>query len=148
MHITSGATGIESQGGRAARNRAAWCVLLVWLAMVWGCATPSGREQTTLPECVSPKLARPLSLLDAGRYTDAMIEAQNPAGEELGESGLLRLAGELDVTQPQQLADELLAKLSAWRGGKPAEDDQTLVVMHHNASDPPKLPSGSTSTHV
>ncbi len=72
-------------------------------------------------------------------YTDAMIEARNARGDELGEEGLLRMASALNVAQPQQLTDALLEKVSAWRGGRPAEDDQTLVVMHHNASDPPKM---------
>jgi len=104
MHITSGATGIESQGGRAARNGAAWCVLLVWLAMVWGCATPSGREQTTLPPGVSPKLARPLSLLDAGRYTDAMIECIDLARQDPFLPGLAEVEQKIVRTMAEQRA--------------------------------------------
>lgn len=69
-------------------------------------------------------------------YTDALIEAKSPDGRLIGEEGLLGLIRTLDTRHPEQLAQSLLARLKDYRGGKPADDDVTLVVMHHNANKP------------
>jgi serine phosphatase RsbU (regulator of sigma subunit) len=73
-------------------------------------------------------------------YTDAMIEAQDPAGKELGEAGLLALASSLDPSEPGMLGTALLRTVEAYRGGRPAEDDETLLVLRHNGTEPPPMP--------
>jgi len=73
-------------------------------------------------------------------YTDALIEAaKNGDGEQLGEQGLQRLAEQLDPNQPQVMAERLLSRVAQWRGGEPADDDQTLIVVYHNGSGPPRM---------
>ena len=69
-------------------------------------------------------------------YTDALIEARrNGDGALLGEEGLLDLARQCSPTSPQAFGQSLLQALETYRGGTPADDDQTLLVLHHNASE-------------
>ena len=72
-------------------------------------------------------------------YTDAYIEVVRPDGQALGEQGLLELAREIDVTEPQHFARRLIERVSEWSHHAPQMDDQTLIVLHHNASNPPPL---------
>jgi serine phosphatase RsbU (regulator of sigma subunit) len=67
-------------------------------------------------------------------YTDALTEATTPQGKQLGEAGLLELVRFLDPTDPARLATTLIDKLDHYRGGRPAEDDLTFLLLHHNAS--------------
>lgn len=71
-------------------------------------------------------------------YTDSLMEAMNPLGEQLGEAGLLELARSLDPARPELVSDGLLAGVDRHRAGRPADDDVTLIVLHHNASEPPR----------
>lgn len=73
-------------------------------------------------------------------YTDAMIEAQDPAGNELDERGLLEMVSGLDPSDPAGLGTGLIRAVEAYRGGRPAEDDETLLVLRHNATEPPPMP--------
>ena len=75
-------------------------------------------------------------------YTDGLIEARNPRDEQLGEDGLLHLMEGINPRDTPQVIPSLLEELTAWRGGVPRDDDQTLVLLHHNASDPPKITVG------
>lgn len=70
-------------------------------------------------------------------YTDAVTEAKDPAGKMLGEEGLLGLARTLPRASAPEIGDALLGALSRWRDGAPAHDDETLLVLRHDASDPP-----------
>ena len=72
-------------------------------------------------------------------YTDPLIESMNPAGKMLGSHGLMELAVRLDTDDPQEACQKLLGELAEYRNGAPPEDDQTLLVLSHNASDPPKM---------
>ena len=69
-------------------------------------------------------------------YTDSLIEAMNTNNEPLGEDGLLTLVRELDGREPARLNRLLLDVVARFRGGIPAKDDQTLMVLHHNAAHP------------
>lgn len=71
-------------------------------------------------------------------YTDALIEAANESGRQLGESGLLALAQGLSPSEREDAAAELRSKVSAYTGNLPFSDDATLIVLHHNAADPPR----------
>lgn len=72
-------------------------------------------------------------------YTDALIEASESAGtgRQLGESGLLALAGALSPAEMENIAAALRSRVSAYSGHRSFEDDATLVVLHHNAANPP-----------
>lgn len=74
-------------------------------------------------------------------YTDALIEAADEAGRLLGESGLLEAARRLNVSgsSPVAIGTSLLEAVARHRGQAPADDDVTLVVLHHNASPSPRL---------
>lgn len=67
-------------------------------------------------------------------YTDAFIEAESPAGERLGETGLLNLIGQLDATDPAAVPVALTAALNTFCGGRPAGDDATFLLLHHTAA--------------
>jgi sigma-B regulation protein RsbU (phosphoserine phosphatase) len=72
-------------------------------------------------------------------YTDALIEAADAAGRQLGEAGLLALARGLSPADREDAAAELRSRVSAFAGGLPFNDDATLILLHHNAADPPHL---------
>ena len=74
-------------------------------------------------------------------YTDSMLEAK--AGEDgpmLGEAGLLNLVRGVSIGDPQRLGREVLDRVAAHRQGAAADDDQTLIVLHHNGTEPPNRP--------
>jgi serine phosphatase RsbU (regulator of sigma subunit) len=75
-------------------------------------------------------------------YTDALIEAADPAGRMLGEEGLLGLVRGLDVNEPGRIGPALLARVAGHRGGRPADDDVTLMVLRHNGEGPRRLSLG------
>jgi serine phosphatase RsbU (regulator of sigma subunit) len=77
-------------------------------------------------------------------YTDALTEAADGGGELLGERGLLEAARRLDAAgrPPFSIGTSLLEAVARHRGDAPADDDVTLVVLHHNASPSPRLTLG------
>ncbi|MEW6744890.1 MAG: GAF domain-containing SpoIIE family protein phosphatase [Planctomycetota bacterium] len=61
--------------------------------------------------------------------TDGVTEARSPAGEMLGEEGLVRaLRGRMDGTAAQIL-EGVLADIERFTAGQGPEDDRTLVVL-------------------
>jgi sigma-B regulation protein RsbU (phosphoserine phosphatase) len=74
-------------------------------------------------------------------YTDALTEAEDGDGRQLGEAGLLDLVRRLDPANPAALPAALIAALDTFRGGRPAGDDMTFLLLHHNAgaTRPPGL---------
>ena len=75
-------------------------------------------------------------------YTDALTEAADPADHQLGEAGLLDLARSLDPSDPAALGPALLEAVDRHRGGLPADDDVTLLVLRHNGQAPARLSVG------
>ncbi len=77
-------------------------------------------------------------------YTDALIEAADGSGQLLGESGLLEAARRLDAMggSPSTIGQALRDAVARHRGGAAADDDVTLVVLHHDASPSPRLTIG------
>ena len=73
-------------------------------------------------------------------YTDALTEAMAPSGAMLGEEGLLAIARGLDLRSPGQIGSALLEGIRGHREGVAADDDVTLLVLHHNGG-PPRKPS-------
>lgn len=75
-------------------------------------------------------------------YSDALIEAANPGGRQLGQTGLLGMARSLEADAPLGLGRDLLRAVAAFTEADQPDDDLTLLVLHHNASDPPALSMG------
>ncbi len=69
-------------------------------------------------------------------YTDALSEASDEAGKMLGEDGLLDLVRSLDAIHPERIGPEILAGIDRHRGGRPSDDDVTLITLHHNGGGP------------
>jgi sigma-B regulation protein RsbU (phosphoserine phosphatase) len=80
-------------------------------------------------------------------YTDALTEAADPSGRMLGEEGLLEIARGLQLREPDRVAPALLAAVDHYRGGRPAEDDMTFLMLSHNATGP-RPPSISEKLEV
>jgi sigma-B regulation protein RsbU (phosphoserine phosphatase) len=72
-------------------------------------------------------------------YTDALTEAADLDGKQLGETGLADLIGGLDVSDPAKIAGALVEALDRYRGGKPVEDDLTFLLFYHSAGSPSRL---------
>ena len=75
-------------------------------------------------------------------YTDALTEAMNPAGQQLGEDGLVALARGLEGNDPRRIGTDMLAGVARHRAGRPADDDVTLLALRHTASGPRRLSVG------
>lgn len=72
-------------------------------------------------------------------YTDSLMEARDGQGRVLRESGLLELARQAPRGAPDELGRYLLEAVRAYGQGQPLRDDVTLLVLHHNADDPPPV---------
>lgn len=75
-------------------------------------------------------------------YTDSFIETRGIDGKLLGEPGLLRLAHIADGTRPTGYVERLIELIRAHAGGAAFDDDVTAVLLHHNATDPPRYTIG------
>lgn len=75
-------------------------------------------------------------------YTDSVIESKNPAGRLLGSEGLLEIVQGIDPVEPAGLREALLDEVAGFRKNAPADDDLTLIVLHHNAGAPPRHSMG------
>jgi serine phosphatase RsbU (regulator of sigma subunit) len=75
-------------------------------------------------------------------YSDALIEAANPAGRQLGQTGLLGMARGLEAGAPMRVGHDLIEAVGAFGQTDQPDDDLTLLVLHHNAADPPALSLG------
>jgi len=79
-------------------------------------------------------------------YTDAYSESMRPGGGMIGAGGFLDLLRELDngesgPLRPSEIIGAVNDAMDAYRGA-PAQDDQTIVLMHHNGTNPEKLSLG------
>jgi len=71
-------------------------------------------------------------------YSDAFIEVRTADGKPWGEDGLLQAVREVSVADPAQLRSDLLASILSQSNTPRLDDDVTMIVLHHNASDPPR----------
>jgi sigma-B regulation protein RsbU (phosphoserine phosphatase) len=69
-------------------------------------------------------------------YTDSLVEAEGAGGRFLGQAGLLELLGRLNGGQPDRLIGQLLREVEAYRGGAPAADDVTLLLLCQSGRKP------------
>lgn len=73
-----------------------------------------------------------LELPPGGRlflYSDGLVEARDGADEAFGYERLRRLLAELAAVPPEELLARLLAALEEHTGGRPADDDLTLLLV-------------------
>ena len=75
-------------------------------------------------------------------YSDALIEARNADGKLLDTEGLREQVSHIDQAHPDRFGPDLLRMIADYRGGAPAEDDVTLIVLHHNGARPPRQSIG------
>jgi phosphoserine phosphatase RsbU/P len=119
-----------------------------WSVMVQDAGVPG--QLANLPLGLDDETRYGTSRVKLGRgdlvvfYTDALLEAADGSGQLLGESGLLEAARRLDATagSPSTLGRELMGSVEQHRRCAAAEDDVTLVVLHHDASPSPRLSIG------
>lgn len=62
-------------------------------------------------------------------YSDAVSEATNRDGTELGREGLLSTVCSLDCTSAAWFGMQLVDALHAFRGGRVPGDDETIIVL-------------------
>ncbi len=87
-----------------------------------------------VPEATYTEIKVPLGCGDLILfYTDALTEAENLDGKQIGAAGLIDLVRRFDATEPARIPAALLGRLGDYRGGKAAADDVTFILLHHNA---------------
>jgi sigma-B regulation protein RsbU (phosphoserine phosphatase) len=64
-------------------------------------------------------------------YTDGVVEAANPAGEEWGVEGLLKAATASDVQCPEEILQSIFTSMDDFSLGRQT-DDATVVVLRVN----------------
>lgn len=62
-------------------------------------------------------------------FTDGLLEAHNPLGEEFGEERILAVLQRHGQNSAADIKDALLAAVQTWMSGQEQEDDLTLVVF-------------------
>jgi phosphoserine phosphatase RsbU/P len=62
-------------------------------------------------------------------FTDGVVEAVNPAGEEYEEPRLIRLIDGAGASTPPELLRRLLADLDIYAGNTPQHDDMTCLLL-------------------
>lgn len=71
-------------------------------------------------------------------YTDALPEARNDQGQQLGQEGLAKLIEGVPTHDPQVAGRELIRRIDQHRGSSPHDDDQTLMILRHTGQKPPR----------
>lgn len=69
-------------------------------------------------------------------YSDALIEAHDTNGEDLGEKGVLRIAKLLGDVEPEKLIETLLQEIAGRFPENLTEDDVTVLVVRANGRQP------------
>jgi sigma-B regulation protein RsbU (phosphoserine phosphatase) len=62
-------------------------------------------------------------------FSDGVVEATNDAGEFFGEDRLVAVVRQSAETPPRAMVDTILSAVRTFTGGRPAEDDQTLLIV-------------------
>lgn len=79
-------------------------------------------------------------------YTDGLLEAPSPSGEEFGTERLSEFLAENASLSSQDFCDALVERLTNWRGsGREPHDDLTVVVADFEYSEVAKAMSGDKS---
>lgn len=77
-------------------------------------------------------------------YTDALTECENASGQQLGESGLLKIVERCPVAGAEGLCHEIVGSAQSWRANQSPQDDQTVIVLQRSDSKPPPASIGRT----
>ena len=72
-------------------------------------------------------------------YTDALMEASDASGRQLGERGLLDMAALLSAVERAEVARTLHDRVLLHARAGPLDDDATLMALHHTAENPARL---------
>jgi serine phosphatase RsbU (regulator of sigma subunit) len=122
-------------------DRRAWSVLTAETAEpdTHAANLPFGfDEQTPYAQFTVPLAVGDLILI----YTDALTESRGDDQRLLGLDGLLRLAQSLEPSDPAALGRSLLDAVAGHRGGQPADDDLTVLVLRANGRGPRRASLG------
>src|SRR6266446_3168288 len=88
-----------------------------------------------LPEAVHQTGASKLSADDwLVIFTDGVVEAVNPGGEEYEEPRLIRLVDGAGTSTPPELLRRLLAELDTYVGNTPQHDDMTCLLLKRGSA--------------
>ena len=102
-----------------------------------GAETRPGIRGTPLGLLANASYDRKIVKLEPGDlivlYSDGVSEATNAAGSELGRDDLLTLARTLDPRSAEAFGTQLLEAVTAFRGGRPPEDDETFIVLQRDS---------------
>jgi len=79
-------------------------------------------------------------------YSDALAEAAAPSGAQLGEAGLLDAARRVDDPDVEKLSERLRTAVEDHRGQAPADDDATVLAIHHTGGKAPRPSLGDRLT--
>lgn len=79
-------------------------------------------------------------------YSDALAEAADADGAQLGEQGLLDAARRINSDDVKDFNDRLVGAAADHRAGRPANDDATVITLHHTGDSPPRLSLGEKLT--
>jgi sigma-B regulation protein RsbU (phosphoserine phosphatase) len=67
-------------------------------------------------------------------FTDGVVEAVNPGGEEYEEPRLIRLVDGAGTSTPPELLRRLLAELDSYVGNTPQHDDMTCLLLKRSSA--------------
>lgn len=94
---------------------------------------PLGIDDTTDYEQIAVQLAVDDLVIC---YSDSLIESKDESGEMFGEEGLLKIASEIQVTNPASVIPDLLAKIASRSPGNLLADDVTTLLFRPNSAGP------------
>jgi len=72
-------------------------------------------------------------------YTDSLIEARAGDGVLLGEEGVRSILNSLDVTRPETLTGDLLARIGIHTRGEAMSDDATVLLLRCTGEGAPRM---------
>jgi len=67
-------------------------------------------------------------------YSDGLIEAENPYGEEFGTERLVEVASRSKDSSPHGIAEAMIHAAEEWSGSPEQADDMTVIVMRFSGS--------------
>jgi len=137
--VTAGYLFLDLENSTVNYAGAAHPPLLLWRKKS-GSATEvleNGLMLGLLPDSTYSAITLPLECGDRiVLFTDGIVEARNPSGEEFGMDRLKRFVEENHALSAERLGDGLLDALEGWSGqarGEGQADDITLLAIHFKA---------------
>ncbi len=107
--------------------------------------TPLVQTGLVLGPSATATYSRGYRRLDTGDalllYTDGMLEAHGPNGEEFGVGRLIKAFLDLRNLPCDELARSLIKRVAEYAGGGEPEDDRTVVVLKRHESALPSEPA-------